>query len=136
MTDWTKWQGGDCPVAKGTLVDVKYRDGREAMGVTAGTQQGDEGHVEDNGFFAYDWSHGFDEEWEIVAYRLARPAHVTRLLAERDELKDRADKLELFFHTDTYRSIDQTDQLLLLLKDQYAAMTEYLAVLDKRIARL
>lgn len=58
----------------------------------------------------------------------------TRLLAERDELKDRADKLELFFHTDTYRSIDQTDQLL--LKDQYAAMTEYLAVLDKRIARL
>lgn len=56
-----------------------------------------------------------------------------RLLAERDGLKSRADKLELFFHTPEYRSIDQTDQLL--LKDQYAAMTEYLAVLDKRIAR-
>lgn len=132
--DWIEWAGGDCPVAKGTLVDVKYRDGVEALGVTAGTKQGDDGHVACNGLYAYEWSHAYDGEWEIVAYRLAQSAHVTRLLAERDELKARADKLELFFHTDTYRSIDQTDQLL--LKDQYAAMTEYLAVPDKRIARL
>jgi hypothetical protein len=130
MNDWIEWPGGDCPVAKGTLVDVKYRDGTEARGVTAGTWYGEPEHISDNGFNASDWNDD-DNMTDIVAYRLAQPAHVTRLLAERDELKARADKLELLFHTNTYRSIDQ-----LLLKDQYAAMTEYLAVLDKRIARL
>lgn len=25
--DWIEWSGGDCPVKKGTLLDVRYRDG-------------------------------------------------------------------------------------------------------------
>lgn len=133
MNDWIEWPGGDCPVAKGTLVDVKYRDGVEALGVTAGTEPSEEGHISHDECYAADWScDGVDAD--IVAYRLAKPAHVTRLLAERDELKARADKLEMFFHTAEYRSIDPTDQML--LKDQYAAMVGYLAVLDKRVARL
>lgn len=69
--DWIEWTGGDCPVAKGTLVDVKYRDGRSANGVTAGTESGEPNHVSDNGSNAEDWSH--DGVWaDIVAYRLSR----------------------------------------------------------------
>jgi hypothetical protein len=132
--DWIKWPGGDCPVAKGTLVDVKYRDGVEAMGVTAGTEWGEDGHTSVNNRCALEWGN-FDSmfDWDIVAYRLAQPAHVTRLLTERDELKERADKLRDFIESDTYLGLAVEDQLL--LHEQHDAMTEYLAVLDKRIAR-
>ena len=132
MTDWIEWTGGDCPVAKGTLVDVKYRDGRSARGVTAGTEWGESGHVSDNGKNAEGWSHdGIGAD--IVAYRLAQPAHVTRMLAERDELADRMAKLHAFTDSEAYRSIASEDQVL--LQEQHDAMGEYLAVLDKRIAR-
>ena len=29
MTNWIEWNGGECPVPAGTIVDVKYRDGDE-----------------------------------------------------------------------------------------------------------
>lgn len=134
--DWIEWPGGDCPVAKGTLVDVKYRDGQHAYSTTAGTGPYDITHVAaDNGKFAEEWQHSGDKcDWEIVAYRLVPPPHVTRLLAERDELKGRADKLRAFIESDTYLELAVEDQLL--LHEQHDAMTEYLAVLDKRIARL
>lgn len=32
---WIKWEGGECPVEKGTLVDVKYRDGRKKYSLPA-----------------------------------------------------------------------------------------------------
>ena len=131
--DWIEWTGGDCPVAKGTLVDVKYRDGVEALGVTAGTLLGDEGHVSDNGRGAYNWGSGVSS-FGIVAYRLARSAHVTRMLAERDELADRMAKLHAFTVSEAYRSIAAEDQAL--LHEQHDAMGEYLAVLNKRIDRL
>lgn len=58
---------------------------------------------------------------------------MTDLLAERDELKERADKLRAFVESDTYLELAVEDQLL--LHEQHDAMTEYLAVLDKRAAR-
>ena len=131
--DWIEWTGGDCPVAKGTLVDVKYRGGRSAHGVTAGTEWGEPDHVSDNGNNAEDWYHdGIGAD--ISAYRLARPAHVTRMLAERDELTDRMVKLHAFTASEAYRSISAEDQAL--LQEQHDAMGEYLAVLNKRIDKL
>lgn len=34
-TDWIEWKGGQCPVARGTLVDVKYRCGEERFSLPA-----------------------------------------------------------------------------------------------------
>lgn len=27
MSEWIKWNGGECPVPAGTIVDVEHRDG-------------------------------------------------------------------------------------------------------------
>lgn len=35
MSGWIKWDGGECPVEKGVLVDVRYRDGQGALGLRA-----------------------------------------------------------------------------------------------------
>lgn len=32
---WIEWNGGECPVPKGTLIDVRHRDGEEFLGVSA-----------------------------------------------------------------------------------------------------
>ena len=33
---WIEWKGGECPVAKGTLVDVRFKNGMEMVGAPAG----------------------------------------------------------------------------------------------------
>lgn len=57
---WIEWGGGNCPVEKGTLIDVKHRDGeiyqnKPAMG-------------ENNSRWSHFGSHG-----DIIAYRLHKP---------------------------------------------------------------
>lgn len=32
---WIEWKGGECPVPKGTLIDVRYRDGAEKSNIPA-----------------------------------------------------------------------------------------------------
>src|SRR5687768_15104235 len=32
MSEWIEWKGGECPVPRGTLIDVRYRDGGEMYG--------------------------------------------------------------------------------------------------------
>lgn len=67
MNDWIEWKGGGCPVERGTLVDVKYRDTRhETYGIPALE------HGIEQGRCAVDWSHkGFSSD--IIAYRLHKP---------------------------------------------------------------
>ncbi len=53
---WIEWKGGECPVERGDVIDVRYRDGMALSGNGAG----------------WDWqSRG---EHEIVAYRIVKPA--------------------------------------------------------------
>lgn len=33
---WIEWNGGECPVERGTLVDVRFKDGMEMVGTPAG----------------------------------------------------------------------------------------------------
>lgn len=70
MSEWIEWSGGECPVPKGTVIDVKYRDGSERLGAPALTI--------DNGTGAAFWVRD-DVDQDIVAYRLApqvdHPAH-------------------------------------------------------------
>ncbi len=55
---WIKWHGGECPVPKGTLIDVRFRDG---------------GTLDIADVLDWRWSHkGWDED--IVAYRICEPA--------------------------------------------------------------
>lgn len=61
---WTEWNGGEMPIAEGTLVDVKYRDGNEEFGIPAGVRIAGRRH-------AQWWVHDDDADTDIVAYRLS-----------------------------------------------------------------
>ena len=50
--EWIEWKGGECPVEKGTLIDIKYRDQLVIKGRTPPP----------------DWAHD-DHPGDIVAYR-------------------------------------------------------------------
>ena len=59
---WIPWEGGECPVAHGTVVDVRYRDGWEGDGLAS----------------KWRWHHATQEssdakEVDIIAYRVVKP---------------------------------------------------------------
>ncbi|MNQ85404.1 hypothetical protein D3C85_1005660 [compost metagenome] len=60
--DWIEWSGGTRPVARGTRIDVRHRDGDEYAGLVAGESRE-----------CSDWSHthGVAHPGDIVAYRLS-----------------------------------------------------------------
>ena len=60
---WIEWKGGECPVEKGALVDVIWKDGTERVGVKA-LHIGGAGHK----FWVADGMVN-----DIIAYRLHRP---------------------------------------------------------------
>jgi len=77
MSNWIEWNGGECPVETGTLVDVKYRNGNVNFHVMAEFDGCDTGS--DPGSNAYDWTNN-DNPGDIIAYRLhnqyaATPEH-------------------------------------------------------------
>lgn len=71
---WIEWDGGDCPVERGTLVDVKYSGGEENFGVSALTEGWHGDHVQgSNGkLTAVNWVNILPVSG-IVAYRLHKP---------------------------------------------------------------
>lgn len=73
--EWIEWKGGDCPVPKGTLVDVRYCDGVESFGVMAGMTpwlDGDRVRGSHKTRYAADWEYQ-DGGTAITAYRLHQP---------------------------------------------------------------
>lgn len=71
---WIEWKGGECPVGKGTLVDVKYANGIINFGVSAMTNRSDANHVPGTAvsFTASNWG-GELPLSGIIAYRLHKP---------------------------------------------------------------
>lgn len=65
---WIDWNGGDCPVEKGTLVDVMYRDGVKMFKAPAGELDLNPAHNR----HAKSWAHS-GMNADIVAYRLSKP---------------------------------------------------------------
>lgn len=63
--EWITWNGGKCPVPKGTKVDVKYRDDYVQENVSAGVQ----GPCNER--WAIDWNHE-DGTGDIIAYRVVK----------------------------------------------------------------
>ena len=80
---WIEWGGGECPVPRGTLVDVRYRNGDENHHVGAGLSFCDTGSNPD--LNAEDWSKD-NSSSDIIAYRLHQPQEV-----EQAEAGDEAD---------------------------------------------
>lgn len=66
---WIQWNGGEMPVEKGTLIDVKYRRGLVNLHVKAGEYPSG-GSVPDR--CAIDFKHD-DNPGDIIAYRLHAP---------------------------------------------------------------
>ena len=62
---WIPWEGGDCPVPNGTVVDVKYRDESVGLGLPANE------YVEDDASPAYWRADGMSND--IIAYRVVKP---------------------------------------------------------------
>ena len=78
---WIDWVGGECPVEKGTLVDVRYRNGEENHRVGAGIPFDDTGsnHYRN----ATDWEND-GNLLDIIAYRLHQPKEVAQTEAEQE----------------------------------------------------
>lgn len=58
---WIEWEGGECPVAPGTIVETRYRNGN--MGIARAARK-------------FDWNHagGIDGAWDIMFFRIVKPA--------------------------------------------------------------
>ena len=65
---WIEWGGGECPVAKGTFVDIRVRDGREELNLAANMITSGRNPDASCAFWQHDGVRG-----DIVAYRLTRP---------------------------------------------------------------
>lgn len=67
---WIQWNGGEMPVEKGTLIDVKYRDGKVNLHVEAGGEFPSKGSIPS--MTANRWSKR-NAGSDIIAYRLHEP---------------------------------------------------------------
>jgi hypothetical protein len=67
---WIQWNGGEMPVEKGTLVDVKYRNGKVNLHISAGIPRANNGSMSYH--YACDWV-STKSILSIIAYRLHAP---------------------------------------------------------------
>lgn len=78
---WIYWPGGECPVPTGTLVDVKWRDGRIDDGIPAKISH----DLDSSKRNAISWQHHGNSH-DIIAYHLHKPQEAE--LAEADDEAD------------------------------------------------
>ena len=76
---WIRHRGGKCPVEAGTLVDVRYRNGKVNERVAALNSCYVSGSMD--GYKAYDWSHN-GASLDIMAYRIHKPAEQSETVSE------------------------------------------------------
>lgn len=65
---WIEWKGGECPVPKGTLVDIKTANGSISTRLHAGMASRELDSK--GGFYALHWSMD-NNDGDIIAYRLS-----------------------------------------------------------------
>lgn len=74
---WIEWHGGECPVEKGVLVDVRYDDGAERKAIPALTSK-----PMSYGRTAEDWNTPRCES-SIIAYRIHQPEQESPMTIEQ-----------------------------------------------------
>ncbi len=96
---WIEWHGGECPVEKGVLVDVRYRDGVEGLAMPALKE--DPRH--ESGRLCMEWGRkGYRSD--IIAYRIHQPEQeqapmtIEQLLAKANKHAAKAAKHEAKRH--------------------------------------
>lgn len=72
---WIDWGGGECPVEKGTRVDVRHRDGNEGFEKLPGEWGTGRGSAA-----ACKWTHD-GRPGDIIAYRLSKPQEAAQAKA-------------------------------------------------------
>ena len=77
---WIEWSGGECPVPRGTLVDVKYLCGDVNRHIKAG-EPDSSGSIDTA--FAVRWSK-LGAEYDIIAYRLHQPQEAEQAKADEE----------------------------------------------------
>ena len=82
---WIDWPGGECPVEKGTLVDVRYRNGEENHHVGAGISFDRTGSNPDNN--AKDWNND-GSSLDIISYRLHQPQQTEQPEVSEEDLNE------------------------------------------------
>lgn len=82
---WIEWEGGECPVDEGTLIDVRYRDGHEQAGCKCGVW-GDELYA--TSYWLNSGGHS-----NIIAYRLHKPEQATEKDKGTDWFSPEADAI-------------------------------------------
>lgn len=70
---WIEWGGGECPVPRGTLVDVRYRDGRQLNALSA-----NDGTLNPRDASFVFWRNDGSEK-DIIAYRLHKTNEAERV---------------------------------------------------------
>lgn len=75
--DWIDWPGGECPVPTGTLVDVKWRDGRIDDGIPAKISH----DMDSSKRNAISWQHHGNSH-DIIAHRLHQPQEAAQPKAD------------------------------------------------------
>ena len=78
--DWIDWPGGECPVPTGTLVDVKWRDGRIDDGIPAKISH----DLDSSKRNAISWRHHGNSH-DIIAYRLHQPKEAEQAKADDED---------------------------------------------------
>jgi hypothetical protein len=107
--DWIVWNGGECPVPVGTLVDIQYRDGELHYGMFAYENSSSPERDAGPAFWRND-----GEDNDIIAYRVVNPKpaiermdmdvlreakEIQAARQERKEFFDKLDKQGLLFET-------------------------------------
>lgn len=77
---WIEWSGGECPVPRGTLIDVKYLCGDVNRHIKAG-EPDSSGSIDTA--FAIRWSK-LGAEYDIIAYRLHKPQEAEQAKADEE----------------------------------------------------
>lgn len=68
---WIEWKGGECPVAQGCRVDVRFRDGEEEFSLIALPVDGEGRPREVRGAAKRFWHHD-NHMSDIIAYRVVK----------------------------------------------------------------
>lgn len=117
---WIEWKGGECPVERGALLDVKFEDGMVMLGAPTGLTGGE---FERN---LINWSDNVYDGARIAAYRLHKPEQagpqycesVTRSIPEPTTTPTLDQLLQDWRNADDYAQRKQTEA------DEAAAMRD------------
>ena len=97
---WIEWNGGECPVSKGVIIDVKYRDGEISRNLKAG-EMIDIGTRDSSCSY---WQHD-DCRADIIAYRLHKLEQANPEPVQAVEIKSTIEQLAADYRNSKFHAL-------------------------------